>query len=71
MGEITYHENKSIKKKKKTKQLLSTTRTVISSSLIEQELSSTIYKIDNQQRPTVYQRELCSIFCDNPYEKRI
>lgn len=69
MGEITYHENKSIKKKKK--KLLPTTRTVISSSLIEQELSSTIYKIDNQQRPTVYQRKLCSILCDNPYEKRI
>ena len=32
---------------------------------------STIYKIDNQQRPTVEHRELYSIFWDNLYQKRI
>ena len=30
-----------------------------------------IYKIDNQQGPTVWHRELYSIFCDNIYEKSI
>ena len=43
---------------------------------INQELGvtythTTIYKIDNQKGPTVYHRELYSIFCDNLYEKRI
>ena len=32
---------------------------------------TTIYKIDNQQGPTVQHKELYSIFCDNLYEKRI
>ena len=30
-----------------------------------------IYKIDNQQGPTVQHRELYSVSCDNLYEKRI
>ena len=30
-----------------------------------------IFKIDNQQRPTVYHRELCLIFCNNLNEKII
>ena len=29
-----------------------------------------IYKINNQQGPTIQQRELCLIFCNNLYEKR-
>ena len=32
---------------------------------------TTIYKIDNQEGPTVQHRELYSVFCDNLYEKRI
>ena len=28
-------------------------------------IHTTIYKIDNQQGPTVRHTELCSIFCDN------
>ena len=32
------------------------------------QLSTTIYKIDNQQGPTVQHKELYSIFCDNLYE---
>ena len=31
----------------------------------------TIFKIDNQQGPTVQHRELCSIFCNNLNRKRI
>ena len=30
-----------------------------------------ILKIDNQQEPTVYHRELCPIFCNNLNGKRI
>ena len=32
---------------------------------------TTIYKIDNQQGPTVQHRELCSILYNNLYGKRI
>ena len=32
---------------------------------------TTIYQIDNQQRPIVQYREPYSIFCDNPHEKRL
>ena len=31
----------------------------------------TIFKIDNQHRPTVQHRELYPIFCNNQYENRI
>ena len=29
----------------------------------------TVYKVDNQQGPTVQHRELYSVFCNNPYGK--
>ena len=32
---------------------------------------NTIYKIDNQQRPTVYHRVTYSILCNNLYGKRL
>ena len=32
----------------------------------DEHTHTTIYKIDNQQGPTIY-----SVFCDNLYEKRI
>ena len=31
----------------------------------------TIYKIDNQQGPTVLHREIYSVFCDNLYKQRV
>ena len=31
---------------------------------------SCIYKLDNQQGPTVYNKELCSILCKNLYGKK-
>ena len=37
----------------------------------EEHTHATIYKIDSQQGPTVEHRELCLIFSDNLYEKRI
>ena len=37
----------------------------------DKQTHTTIYKIDNQQGPTVRHRELYSIFYDNLYEKRI
>ena len=37
----------------------------------DQHIHSSIYKIDNQQGPTVQHRGLYSIFCDNLHEKRI
>ena len=36
-----------------------------------QLLHTSIYKIDNQQGPSVWHRELCSIFCNNLHGKRI
>ena len=33
-------------------------------------MHTAIFKIDNQQRPTVYHREFCSIFCNNLNGKR-
>lgn len=35
-----------------------------------EHIYSIIYKINNQQGPTVQQRELCLIFRNNLYEKR-
>ena len=37
----------------------------------DEYIHTTIYKIDNQQGPTVYQRERYSIFYNNLYGKRI
>ena len=37
----------------------------------DEHTHATLYKIDNQQGPTVLHRELYLIFCDNLYEKRI
>ena len=37
----------------------------------DSQIHSPIYKIDNQQGPAVYHRELYSIFCNNLYGKRI
>ena len=34
-------------------------------------IHTSIFKIDNQQRPTVQHRERCSIFCNNLNQKRI
>ena len=38
---------------------------------LKQLSSSSIFKIDNQQRPTAQQRELSSVFCNNVNGKRI
>ena len=37
----------------------------------DEHIHTTTYKMDNQQQLTIYYRELCSILCDNLYEKRI
>ena len=37
----------------------------------DEHTHTTIYKIGNQQGPTILHRELYSIFCDNLYGKRI
>ena len=37
----------------------------------DQQIHTTIYKIDKQEGPTVQHRELYSIFCDNLEGKRI
>ena len=36
-----------------------------------QYIHTTVYKISNQQRPTVQHRELYSVSCNKPYGKRI
>ena len=36
-----------------------------------EKMQSSIYRIDKQQGPTVYHRELYLISCDKPYWKRI
>ena len=33
------------------------------------KIHTTIYKIDNQQGPTIQHRKLYPIFCNNPYGK--
>ena len=37
----------------------------------DQHGHASLFKIDNQQGPTVYHRELCSIFYNNLNEKRV
>ena len=37
----------------------------------EEHTHITIYKIDDQQGPTKYHRELYLMFCDDLYKKRI
>ena len=39
--------------------------------LSERKSIMSVYKIDNQQGPTVQNVELCSIFCNNLYGNRI
>ena len=37
----------------------------------DEYIHTTVYKMDNQQGPTVEHEELYSIFCNNLYGKRI
>ena len=41
------------------------------SGVWDEHTHTPIYKIDNQQGLTVWNKELYSMFCDNLYEKRI
>ena len=37
----------------------------------DEHMHATIYKEDKQQGSTMQHKELCPVFCDNLYEKRI
>ena len=37
----------------------------------DEQMQTNIYRMDKQQGPTVYHRELCSVSCDKPQRRRI